>query len=238
MNLKRRISKHLFGQARRKRSKRYWLLIWLVSTFAACDVLLLFLLTKIFLPLLTDTTPYLLPEQAQDYAHLSTFTAPRKPVTAVAFTPDGKTLACAAYNEIILWDVKTGDPQYTMKEHEGIVTALTFSPDGKTFASSSKSKQFPVLLCDTVTGQVKTSLSGHTSWIATLDFSLDSDTLVGANDSGLIPAQVLHTNKHLEHLRLRASYMGITTENASSPDGIGMHRLRTLGTHQRVCILF
>ena len=200
MNLKRRISKHLFGQARRKRSKRYWLLIWLVSTFAACDVLLLFLLTKIFLPLLTDTTPYLLPEQAQDYVHLSTFTAPRKSVAAVAFTPDGKTLACAAYNEIILWDVKTGDPQYTMKEHEGIVTALTFSPDGKTFASSSKSKQFPVLLCDTVTGQVKASLSGHTSWIATLDFSLDGDTLVGANGSGLITAWDTSTGITHKHL--------------------------------------
>lgn len=188
MNLTRRICGHLDQPARIKRKKRYWLLIWLVSIFAACDVLLLFVLTKIFLPLLLDTTPYLLPEHAQDYTHLSTFVAPKSPVTTLTFTPDGKTLACAADDEIILWGIETGDFLYTIKEHEEIVTALTFSPDGKTFASSRKPNQSPVVLCDTATGQVKTYLSGHTSWIATLDFSPDGVTLVGANSDGLITA--------------------------------------------------
>ncbi len=187
MNLTQRISKYPLEYVRSKRKKRYWLLIWLVSTFAACDVLLLFLLTKVFLPHLLSNTPYLLPEQAQEYTHLSTFTpSPERSVNMLAFTPDGKTLACVVYNDIILWDVKTDIPLYTIKEPEGVVTALAFAPDGKTLAISNQSKRNSVILYDTATGHLKTYLTGHTSWIATLDFSSDGKTLVGANSDGLI----------------------------------------------------
>lgn len=200
MNLTRRISKYPFEYARSKRKKRYWLLIWFVSAFAVCDVLILFVLFKIFLPMLLNTTPYLLPEHAQEYTHLATFTAPGQHVTTLAFTPDGKTLACAAYNEILLWDVKTGDQLYTINEFSDYVTALTFSPDGMSFASSSKSNQSSIILCDTVTGQVKSYLSGHTSWIATLDFSPDGATLVGANSDGLITAWDTNTGLTHQHI--------------------------------------
>lgn len=189
MNFTRRISKYPLADVRSKRRKRRWFLIWFVSAFAACDVLFLFVLFKIFLPMLLDTTPYLLPEQAQEYTHLSTFTtSSERSVTTLAFTPDGKTLACAVYNEIILWDVKTDAPLYTIKEPEGAVTALAFSPDGKTLASGNQSKQNSVILYDTATGHLKTYLTGHISWIATLDFSPDGETLVGANSDGLIIA--------------------------------------------------
>ncbi len=188
MNLTRRISKHSFQHARNKRKKRYWLLIWLVSAFAACDVLILFVLFKILLPLLLDTTPYLLPEHTQEYTHISTFTVSRKPATTLAFTPDGKTLAYGAYNQIVLWDVETGDQLYSINEFSDYVTDLTFSPDGMSFASSGKFNQPHVILFETATGKVKASLSGHISWIATLDFSPDGKTLIGASPDGMITA--------------------------------------------------
>lgn len=233
MYLTRRISKHFFEHVRSKRKKRYWLLICLVSTFAACDVLLLFLLTRIFLPHLIDTTPFLLPERAQEYTHLSTLIAPNNHVNLLALTPDGKTLACAAYNEIILWDVKTGDSLYTMKEHEGIVTALAFSPDSETFASSSKSNQNPIILCDTATGQVKTSLSGHTSWIATLDFSHDGGTIVGASHNGSITAWDTSTGITRQRIpgtfafarRTTLAFFRRTSPNYSHPESIKGHIL-------------
>ncbi|MDE0637723.1 MAG: hypothetical protein OXI43_17945 [Candidatus Poribacteria bacterium] len=211
MYLIRRISKYPLEYARSKRKKRYWLLIWFVSAFAVCDVLILFVLFKIFLPMLLNTTPYLLPEHAQEYTHLATFTAPGQHVTTLAFTPDGKTLACAAYNEILLWDVKTGNQLYTVNEFSDYVTALTFSPDGMSFASSSKSNQSPIILCDTVTGQVKSYLSGHTSWIATLNFSPSGDTLIGASPDGMIIAWDTDTGNIQQRILGRFAFARRTT---------------------------
>ena len=65
-------------------------------------------------------------------------------VEAVAFSPDGKTLASAGGSpsnprkpgELRLWDAATGEARATLKGHEDTVNAVAFSPDGKTLASA------------------------------------------------------------------------------------------------------
>ena len=60
------------------------------------------------------------------------------PVTAVAFSPDGKHLATGGADKLVhLWDVSTGKPVRTMQGHSMAITDLEFSPDGKRLASSS-----------------------------------------------------------------------------------------------------
>lgn len=203
MNLTQRISKYPLEYVRSKRKKRYWLLIWLVSAFAVCDMIVLFVLFKILLPVLLDNTSYLLPEDAQEYTHLSTY-ATTSPPKLLTFSPDGKILACGGYNEILLWDTETGNQLYAMREHAGAVTALTFSPDGKTFASSSESDQNTVLVCDTATGQVISYLSEHSSLIAYLDFSPDGSTLVSADVHGSVIAW--DTNTFFIHQRIQGRF--------------------------------
>ena len=188
MNLKHRISKHLFGRIRNKRKKRIWNYIWIVLSIAACDVLILFVLFEIFLPMLLETTPYLLPEHSQEYSYVNSFLATNRPVTALEFSPDGKTLAHGMYTKILLLDIETGKQQYNLSEHDGVVTSLAFSPDGKTLVSSSKSNQNSVILYDTTTGDVKSNLYGHSSWITNLDYSPDGKTIVGASENGKITA--------------------------------------------------
>ena len=56
-----------------------------------------------------------------------------KPVYAIAFSPDGGTLAVASDGEIRLWDVDTGIHKATFRGL-GLFYDLVFSPDGRTLA--------------------------------------------------------------------------------------------------------
>ena len=76
---------------------------------------------------------------------LSTLTGHSIEIDALAFSPDGGTLASSGWDgAILLWDAatfRTPDPQVspinTLKGHTKEVEELTFSPDGRTLASGS-----------------------------------------------------------------------------------------------------
>jgi WD40 repeat protein len=74
----------------------------------------------------------------------STFRTKEGEVLAVAFAPDGKTLACGCgkglrdpYGELQLWDVGTGTLRATRRGHKGGVACVAFAADGRTLAAGS-----------------------------------------------------------------------------------------------------
>jgi WD40 repeat protein len=104
------------------------------------------------------------------------------PVTSLAYSRDGKTLASGSYdNTIKLWDVKTGKERATLKGHTNAVLSVAYSPDGKTLASGSMDRT--IKLWDVKTGKELTTLEGHAASVHSVAYSPDGKTLASCGDN-------------------------------------------------------
>ena len=106
-------------------------------------------------------------------------------VTAVAFSPDGGTLATASYDmTAILWNAATGALVYTLSgrnQHTEGLTSVAFSPDGTKVLTGSE--DWTAKLWDVQTKTVDRTFIGHTRNVTSVAFSPDgSKVLTGSND--------------------------------------------------------
>jgi WD40 repeat protein len=94
-------------------------------------------------------------------------------VWAVAFSPDGKTLAAATdrvKDKVVrLWDVATGQERAPLRGHTDIVHSLAYSPDGTMLATASMDKT--VKLWDATSGKELATLRGHARAVKCVAFS-------------------------------------------------------------------
>ena len=101
-------------------------------------------------------------------------------VDAVAFSPDGSTLASGSRdNTIRLWNLRTGKhiTTFTLASE---IRYLAFSPDGSTLASSSWDQT--IRLWNPHTGELKTTLPDQAGWVHPVAFSPDGGTLLIGGD--------------------------------------------------------
>jgi|GEM_PF-1588083 len=106
-------------------------------------------------------------------------------VVALAFSPDGSTLATGGVDESIrLWDLSTARPRLTLSGLPGCVLAVAFAQDGKTLAWGGRNDGL-VVLHDTSNGEEVTRLVGHTTAVRSLAFSPDGLTLTTAADRSI-----------------------------------------------------
>src|SRR5262245_29537694 len=108
---------------------------------------------------------------------------PLAPVTAVAFSPDGKLLATGAYGRVSLWEVAQARPVRELTNVLGAVNDLRFSPDGKLLAvaGGQPSARGDLRLFQTSDWKLVATLDGHGDVVAGVAFRPDGKKLASAS---------------------------------------------------------
>jgi WD40 repeat protein/serine/threonine protein kinase len=123
----------------------------------------------------------------RDGKELWTAVAAKEFVTALAFSPDGKTLASAGgfvESDIRLWDVATGKQIGQLEGHGSWVSSLLFWPDGKRLTSSSTDQT--IRIWDVADRKCLDVLRGHREEVWRLALLPDGKTLVSGAKDGTV----------------------------------------------------
>jgi WD40 repeat protein/predicted Ser/Thr protein kinase len=106
--------------------------------------------------------------------------APRGPLWALAYRPDGKVLAAAGHDGTIrLWDAATHRLLGALVGHGGPVRAVAWSPDGRYLASGSDDAT--VRLWEAASARPLRRLRGATAAVQALAWSPDGSMLAGGS---------------------------------------------------------
>jgi len=136
-------------------------------------------------------------------------------IRAVAFSPDGKTLASGGWDNMVrFWNFESGKEIHTCAGHTNHIFDMAFAPDGKSVASAGRDST--VRVWDAGSGQLLSTLKGHSGRISTIAFSSDGKTLAsGGRDATLVLWESPSTPRELVEFQHERPVQSL----AFSPDG-------------------
>ncbi|MBK8985382.1 MAG: AAA family ATPase [Chloroflexi bacterium] len=114
-----------------------------------------------------------------------TLTGHDGPITAVAFSPDGRFVVTGSSDTSArLWDAASGQPLFTLQDHQRAVNDVAFSPDGSRLVSAGEDGR--IVVWNVATGARVLSRSGDNGAIRAIAFSPDGAQLAAANDDATL----------------------------------------------------
>jgi WD40 repeat protein/class 3 adenylate cyclase len=153
--------------------------------------------------------------QRQTHLALKTLRGHLRPVTSVAFSPDGQRIVTGSSdNTAKVWEAASGRELLTLKGHTALIWSVAFSPDGQRIVTGSLDQTAKVW--EAASGRELLTLKGHIAPIRSVAFSPDGQRIVtGSYDQ---TAKVWEAASGRELLTLKGHSASITSV-AFSPDG-------------------
>jgi hypothetical protein len=150
--------------------------------------------------------------------HLALPAGPMPPATAVAFSPDGRLLACGTYGLVTLWDLQLGQVVRAVAGLPGTVHAVRFSPDGRllAIAGGRPGLRGDLRLVRPDDGKLVATLAGHEDVVAAVAFSPDGQRLASG---GFDKTVRLWDVAGLKAERTLTSHADTVNAVAFAPDG-------------------
>ncbi len=118
---------------------------------------------------------------AQQQVPFTEFEADRHHISAIAFSPDGKTLAIGYNLSIRLVDIESNETIHTLTGSQEITGEIAFSPNGKFIASGDNKN---VRVWRTKNGNRFKNFKGHNKPISCVAFSSDGKYLASGDTDG------------------------------------------------------
>jgi WD40 repeat protein len=144
-----------------------------------------------------------------------TFTGHLSSINALAFSPDGQTLASGSADRTVkLWKLDSTVARCSLSGHSSLINAVAFSPDGQTLASGSW--DHTIKIWNLETKELIHTLCEHSGWIKSVAISPDGESLASSSADKSIKIWDLGGGK------VRATFCGhsgAVEAIAISPDG-------------------
>ena len=137
-----------------------------------------------------------------------TFVGHTDMIRLVAYSNDGKTLACTSWKDwtILIWDVETEELLKAITGHTDRVSRITYAPDSRTLASVGW-KDPAIRIWDVKTGKLLKTFVGHTDRVSSIIYSRDGATLVSGGADKTIRMWDTGTGETIRILKGHTQYV-------------------------------